>query len=104
MLSNTDLHRLIVDLRKHPLAKGGLRQVKEGVYVSLKQSQPKGFDYAFCLSDTDECTFSSGRPIGLLLQPVPSKARLLAFEPVRNVCQFSENGGRETRQSIVGRR
>src|SRR3954463_11140758 len=79
MLSNTDLHRLIVDLRTHPLAKGGLRQVKEGVYVSLKQSQPKGFDYAFCLSDTDECTFSSGRPIGLLLlQPVPSKARLLA--------------------------
>jgi hypothetical protein len=57
MLSNTDLHRLIVDLRTHPLAKGGLRQVKEGVYVSLKQSQPKGFDYAFCLSDTDEMYF-----------------------------------------------
>jgi hypothetical protein len=30
--------------------KGELREVKETVFVSLNQSQPKGMEYAFCLS------------------------------------------------------
>lgn len=50
MLSNAELNRLIAELRTHPLAEGELRQVKEGLYVSLSQSQPEGFEYAFCLS------------------------------------------------------
>jgi hypothetical protein len=50
MVSNAELDRLIAELRTHPLAEGELRQVKEGLYVSLSQSQPEGFEYAFCLS------------------------------------------------------
>jgi hypothetical protein len=50
LISNDQLDRLIADLRTNPLAKVELRQVKEGVYVSLSQSQPEGFEYAFCLS------------------------------------------------------
>jgi hypothetical protein len=50
MISNAQVDRLIAELRTHPLAEGELRQVKEGLYVSLSQSQPEGFEYAFCLS------------------------------------------------------
>jgi hypothetical protein len=50
MLSNADLDCLIADLRTNPLAPQELRQVREGVYVSLKQSQPEGLRYKFCLS------------------------------------------------------
>jgi hypothetical protein len=57
MLSNADLDSLIADLRTNPLAQEELRQVREGVYVSLMQSQPKGFDYAFCLSDNGRLDF-----------------------------------------------
>jgi hypothetical protein len=57
-----ELDRLIADLGTNPLAKGELRQVGEGIYVSLSQSQPGNLDYAFCLnSGADECTFSSER-------------------------------------------
>jgi hypothetical protein len=50
MLSNAELDRLIAELRTHPLAEGELRQVKEGLYVSLSQSQPEGLEHGFCLS------------------------------------------------------
>jgi hypothetical protein len=50
MVSNAELDRLIAELGTHPLAEGELREVKEGVYVSLSQSQPEGLEYAFCLS------------------------------------------------------
>jgi hypothetical protein len=43
MISDAELDRLIAELRTHPLAEGELRQVKEGLYVSLSQSQPEGF-------------------------------------------------------------
>ena len=49
-ISNAELDRLIAGFRTHPLTQGELREVKEGVYVSLSQSQPEGFEYAFCLS------------------------------------------------------
>jgi hypothetical protein len=48
--SNAELDRLIAELRTHPLAEGELRQVKEGLYVSLSQSQPEGLEDGFCLS------------------------------------------------------
>jgi hypothetical protein len=57
LISNADLDRLIADLRTHPLAKGELRQVMQGLYVSSSQSQPEGFDYAFCLSDNGRLYF-----------------------------------------------
>ena len=44
------LDQLIADLGTNPLAKGELRQVRQGVYVSLSQSQPENLDFAFCLS------------------------------------------------------
>jgi hypothetical protein len=50
LISNAELDRLIADLETNPLAKGELRQVRQGVYVSLSQSQPKNLDFAFCLS------------------------------------------------------
>ena len=50
MISNPEVDRLIAELRTHPLADGELRQVKEGVYVSLSQSEPEGFEHGFCLS------------------------------------------------------
>ena len=50
MISNPELDRLIAELRTHPLADGELRQVKEGVYVSLSQSEPEGLEHGFCLS------------------------------------------------------
>jgi hypothetical protein len=50
IILNAELDQLIGDLGTNPLAKGELRQVRRGVYVSLSQSQPEGFDYAFCLS------------------------------------------------------
>jgi hypothetical protein len=50
MLSNSDLDGLIADLRNNPVAKEELREIREGVYVSLKQSPPEGLEYAFCLS------------------------------------------------------
>jgi hypothetical protein len=49
IISNAELDRLIVDLGTNPLAKGELRQVRQGIYVSLSQSQPD-LDFAFCLS------------------------------------------------------
>jgi hypothetical protein len=49
--------RLIAELGRHPLAEGELREVKEGLYVSLNQSQPKGIDYAFCLSSSGRMHF-----------------------------------------------
>jgi hypothetical protein len=48
--SNAELDRLIVELGRHPLAEGELREVKEAVFVSLNESQPEGIEYAFCLS------------------------------------------------------
>jgi hypothetical protein len=59
MLSNAELDRRIAELRTHPLAEGELRQVKEGLYVSLSQSQPEGFEYAFCLSSSGQMHFFS---------------------------------------------
>jgi hypothetical protein len=50
MISDAELDRLIAELRTHPLAEGELRQVKEGLYVSLSQSQPEGLEDGFCLS------------------------------------------------------
>jgi hypothetical protein len=50
IISNAELDRLIADLGTNPLAKGELRQVRQGVYVSLSQSQPENLDFAFCLS------------------------------------------------------
>jgi hypothetical protein len=50
MLSNAELDRLIAELRTHPLAEGELREIKEGVYVSLSQSQPEGLENDFCLN------------------------------------------------------
>jgi hypothetical protein len=50
MISNAELDRLIAELGRHPLAEGELREVKEAVFLSLNQSQPKGMEYAFCLS------------------------------------------------------
>jgi hypothetical protein len=50
MVPNAELDRLIADLRTHPLAEGELREIKEGVYVSLTQSRPEGFEKDFCLS------------------------------------------------------
>jgi hypothetical protein len=41
IISNAELDRLIVDLGTNPLAKGELRQVRQGVYLSLSQSQPQ---------------------------------------------------------------
>jgi hypothetical protein len=49
LVSNAELDGLIADIGTHPLAKEELREVKEGVYVSLSQSQPEGLEYAFCL-------------------------------------------------------
>ena len=46
-ISNAELDRLIAGFETHPLTQGELRQVKEGVYVALRQSQPEGFEYAF---------------------------------------------------------
>ena len=57
MLSNIDLDGLIAGLRTNPLAKEELRQVREGVYVSLKQSPPEGHEYAFCLNSGDRMYF-----------------------------------------------
>jgi hypothetical protein len=57
VLSNADLDCLIADIRTNPLAPQELRQVREGVYVSLKQSQPAGFRYEFCLSDNGRLYF-----------------------------------------------
>jgi hypothetical protein len=50
MLSNAELDRLIAELRTHPLAEGKLREIKEGIYVSLSQSQPEGLENDFCLN------------------------------------------------------
>jgi hypothetical protein len=50
IISNAELDQLIADLGTNPLAKGELRQVRQGVYVSLSQSQPENLDFAFCLS------------------------------------------------------
>jgi hypothetical protein len=50
VISNAELDRLIADLEANPLAKGELRQVRQGIYVSLSQSQPENLDFAFCLS------------------------------------------------------
>jgi hypothetical protein len=59
-ISNAELDRLIAKLGRHPLAEGELREAKEGLYVSLSQSQPDIIEYAFCLSSADECTSFSG--------------------------------------------
>ena len=50
IITNAELDQLIADLGTNPLAKGELRQVRQGVYVSLSQSQPENLDFAFCLS------------------------------------------------------
>jgi hypothetical protein len=47
----------IAEIRAQPLAEGELRPVAEGVYVSLSQSQPAGFDYAFCLNSGGQMYF-----------------------------------------------
>ena len=50
IISNAELDQLIADLGTNPLAKGELRQVRQGVYVSLSQSQLENLEFAFCLS------------------------------------------------------
>jgi hypothetical protein len=45
IISNAELDQLIADLGANALAKGEPRQVRQGVYVSLKQSGPEGFRY-----------------------------------------------------------
>ena len=50
MFSNADLDRFMAEVGRDPLAEGELRKVKEGVFVSLSQSQPEDLEYAFCLS------------------------------------------------------
>jgi hypothetical protein len=57
MLSNISTLSLIAGLRTNLLAKEELRQIREGVYVSLKQSPPEGHEYAFCLSSGDRMYF-----------------------------------------------
>jgi hypothetical protein len=56
-ISNAELDRLIAELGRRPLAEGELREVKEAVFVSLNQSQPEGFEYAFCLSSGERMHF-----------------------------------------------
>jgi hypothetical protein len=50
MISNAELDRLIAELRTHPVAEDELRELKEGVVISLSQSQPEFIEYAFWLS------------------------------------------------------
>jgi hypothetical protein len=51
-ISNDQLDGLIVELGRHPLAEGEVREIEgmTGLYVSLSKSQPQAFEYAFCLS------------------------------------------------------
>ena len=58
LICDAELDRLIAELRTHPLAEGELRQVKEGLYVSLSQSQPEGLEDGFCLSAGGRMYFS----------------------------------------------
>src|SRR4026209_2826413 len=67
MISNAELDRLIAELRTHPLAEAELREVKEGLYVSLSQSQPEGLHYAFCLSWDGRAYFYFRKTVGLLI-------------------------------------
>jgi hypothetical protein len=59
VISNAQLDRLIGELGKHPLAEGEVREVEgmTGLYVSMSQSQPENFDYAFCLSSNGRLYF-----------------------------------------------
>ena len=57
LISNAELDRLIAELATHPLAEGEARPVAGGVDVSLSQSQPAGFDYAFCLNSGGQMYF-----------------------------------------------
>jgi hypothetical protein len=41
MVSNAELDRFIAELASHPLAEDELRELKKGVFVSLKQSTGK---------------------------------------------------------------
>ena len=50
MLSNVELDRFIAELATHPLAEDELRELKEGVLVSLSHSQPEGLEDDLCLS------------------------------------------------------
>jgi hypothetical protein len=50
IISNAELDQLIAGLGTNPLAERELRQVRQGVYVSLSQSQPENLEFAFCLS------------------------------------------------------
>jgi hypothetical protein len=76
IISNAELDRLIVDLGTNPLAKGELRQVRQGVYLSLSQSQPQNLvallntfsrlcqpiaDQIFCVMA--ECPRASDEPL-----------------------------------------
>jgi len=47
MISNAELDRRIAELRTHPVAEDELRELKEGVVVSLSQSQPEFIEYGF---------------------------------------------------------
>jgi hypothetical protein len=53
IVSNAELDRLIADLGRHPLAKGELRQIMQGLYISSSKSQAENLDFAFCLSSGD---------------------------------------------------
>ena len=57
MIANPELDRLIAELRTHPVAEDELRELKEGVVISLSQSQPAGFDYAFRLNSGGQMYF-----------------------------------------------
>jgi hypothetical protein len=57
LISNAELDRFIAEIRAQPLSEGELRPVAEGVYVSLSQSKPAGFDYAFRLNSGGQMYF-----------------------------------------------
>jgi hypothetical protein len=65
MISSAQFDRLITELGRNPLAEGELRKV-EGttgvVYVSLGQSQPENFEYAFCLNSGGRTYFFFRNP------------------------------------------
>jgi hypothetical protein len=78
MVPNAELDRLIADLRTHPLAEGELREIKEGVFVSLTQSQPEGFEKDFCLSAGGRMYFFFRKaPCAPLLALRSSKGRIV---------------------------
>jgi hypothetical protein len=85
IISNAERDRLIAELGAQPLAEGEVRPVAEGVCVSLSQSQPAGFDSAFCLNSGGRIYFFFRRPSDLPLFNRSVDSRLIASSPIRNV-------------------